>query len=94
MLGGAFEEGELCVKSGLKQEKLSVRPFKLRSSFFTSRGGGSEAPIRRMARWGLLANRHGTSLIKFNFNPRVFFYGYFLRGLYGPSYVKQILKWG
>ena len=28
-----FEKGELCVKSGLKQEKLSVRPFKLRSSF-------------------------------------------------------------
>ncbi len=86
----AFEEGELCLKSGLKQEKLSVRPFKLRSSFYKSRGGGSEAPISRMARWGLLANRHGTSLINFNFNPRVCFYDYFLRGLYGPSYVKQI----
>ncbi len=40
MLCGAFEEGELRVKSGLKQEKLSVQPFKLRSSFYTSRGGG------------------------------------------------------
>jgi hypothetical protein len=62
--------------------------------FYTSRGGGSEAPIRRMGRWGLLANRHGTSLINFNFNPRVCFYDYFLRGLYGPLYVKQILKRG
>ncbi len=44
MLGGAFEEGELRVKSGLKQEKLSVRPFKLRSSFYTSRGGGIGGP--------------------------------------------------
>jgi hypothetical protein len=67
----------VCVKSGLKQEKSSVRPFKLHSSFYTSRGGGSEAPIRRMARWGLLANCHGTSLKKFNFNPRVCFYDYF-----------------
>jgi hypothetical protein len=45
-----------------------------------------------MARWGLLANRHGTSLINFNFNPPVCFYDYFLHGLYGPSYVKQILS--
>jgi hypothetical protein len=29
-----------------------------------SRGGGTEAPIRRMARWGLQVNRHGTSFIK------------------------------
>ncbi len=65
------------MKSGLKQEKLSVWPFKLRSSFYTSRGGGSEAPIRRIARWGLLANCHGTSLKNFNFNPRVCFYDYF-----------------
>jgi hypothetical protein len=26
-----------------------------------------------MAHWGLLANRHKTSLINFNFNPRVCF---------------------
>jgi hypothetical protein len=64
MLGGNFEEGELRVKSGLKQEKLSVQPFKLRLSFYTSRGGGSEAPIRRMACWGLMANCHGTSFVK------------------------------
>ncbi len=75
------------VKSGLKQEKLSVRPFKLRSSFYTSRGGGSEAPNRRMARWGLLANRHGTSLIKFNFNPR----GCFLRLLFA-WFVRAVVR--
>jgi hypothetical protein len=84
-----FEEGELRVKSGLKQEKLSVRPFKLRSSFYTSRGGGSEAPIRRMVCWGLPANCHGTSLMNFNFNPRVCFLRLLLRGLYGPSYVNR-----
>jgi len=77
------------VKSGLKQEKLSVWPFKLRSSFYTSRGGGSEAPISRMARWGLLVNRHGTSLKNFNFNPRVCFLRLLLRGLYGPMYVNS-----
>jgi hypothetical protein len=38
MLGGAFWRGE-GGKFGLKQEKLSVRPFKLRSSFYMSRGG-------------------------------------------------------
>jgi hypothetical protein len=26
-----------------------------------------------MARWGLQVNRHGTSFIKINFNPRVCF---------------------
>ncbi len=90
----APEEGGTACEIWIKTRKLSVRPVKLRSNFYTSRGGGSEAPIRRMARWGLLANRHGTSLINFNFNPRVCFYIYFLRGLYGPSYVKQILKRG
>ncbi len=75
MLSGRLERGELRVgvKSGLKQEKSSVRPFTLHSSFYTSRGGGSEAPIRRLARWGLLLKLHGTSLEKSNFNPRVCF---------------------
>jgi hypothetical protein len=44
-----------------------------------------------MARWGLQVNRHGTSFIKINFNPRVCFCDYFFTQLYGPSYVKQIL---
>ncbi len=73
MCGG----GELLPsKSGLKQEKLSVRPHYFLGCaqvFYTSRGGGSEAPIRRMARWGLQVNHHGTSFIKINFNPRVCF---------------------
>ncbi len=88
MLVGVVEGGN-CVKSGLKQEKSSVRPFKLHSSFFTRVEGGSEAPIRRMARWGLLANLHGTSLKNFNFNPRVCFLRLHLHGLYGPSYVNS-----
>ncbi len=89
-----LKRGELRVKSGLKQEKLSVRPLNCAQVFYTSKGGGSEAPIRRMARWGLQANCHGTSLMKFNFNPRVCFLRLLLRGLYGPPYVKQILKQG
>ncbi len=44
-----------------------------------------------MARWGLQVNRHGTSFIKINFNPRVCFYNYFFTQLYRPSYVKQFL---
>ncbi len=43
-------------------------------AFYTSRGGGLEAPIRRMARWGLLVKRHGTSFKNSNFNPRVCFF--------------------
>jgi hypothetical protein len=44
-----------------------------------------------MARWGLQVNRHGTSFIKINFNPRVCFGITFSHSSYGPSYVKQIL---
>ena len=57
-------KGELrfAVKSGFKQEIVGSAFFKLLSSFHTSRGGGSEAPIRRLARWGLLLKLHGTSL--------------------------------
>jgi hypothetical protein len=43
MLVGAVEGGN-CVKSGLKQEKSSVRPFKLHSSFFTRVEGGDRRP--------------------------------------------------
>ncbi len=81
--------GGNCVKSVLKQEKSSVRPFTLQSSFYMSRGGESEAPIRRMAHWGLLENLHGTSFKNFNFNPHVCFLRLLLRGLYGPSYVSS-----
>ncbi len=83
---------ELRLKSGLKQEKLSVRPVDCAQVFTQVEGGESEAPIRRMTRWGLLANRHGTSFIKFKFNPRVCFLRLLFTQLYGPSYVKQILS--
>ncbi len=73
-------------KSGLKQEKLSVRPryfLDCAQVFYTSRGGGSEAPIRRMTHWGLQVNCHGTSFIKINFNPRVCFAITFLHSCTG-----------
>jgi hypothetical protein len=73
------------VKIWVKTRKIvgsATLLFRLRSSFYTSRGGGSEAPIRRMARWGF---------IKINFNPRVCFAITFPHSSYGPSYVKQIL---
>ncbi len=90
MLLGGLKRGELHVKSGLKQEQSLVRPFKLHSSFFTRvEGGGSEAPIRRMSRWGLLAKLHGTSFKNFNFNPSVCFLRLLLHGLYGPSHVNS-----
>ncbi len=83
------------VKSGLKEEKLSFRPhyffLDCAQVFNTSRGGGSEAPTCRMARWGLQVNIHRTSFIKLNFNPRVCLYDYFLHSfLYGP-YVRERL---
>ncbi len=73
MILGRLKRGELGLKSGLKQEKSS----NYTQVFYTSRGGGSKAPIRRTARWGLLVKLHGTSLKNFNFNPRVCFYDYF-----------------
>ncbi len=76
MLGCAVWRGELLLKSGLKQEKLSVRPhyFLNCAQVFTQvEGVGSEAPIRRMACWGLQVILHGTSFIKINLNPRVCF---------------------
>jgi hypothetical protein len=58
MLRCVCEEGDgtASVKIWIKIRKIvgsATLLFKLRSSFYTSRGGGSEAPIRRIARWGL-----------------------------------------
>ena len=78
--------GGTAFKIWVKTRKIVVRPdcFETALKFFTRvEGGGSEAPIRRMACWGLLANRHGTSFIKFKFNPRVCFYDYFLHSRTG-----------
>ena len=90
-------EGGTASKIWVKTRKIvgsAALLFRLLSSFFTrvEWGGGSEAPTRRMARWGLQANRHGTSFIKFKFNPRVCFLRLLFTQLYGPSYVKQILS--
>ena len=83
------------VKSGLKQGIVGTAFFKLLSSFYMSRGGGSEAPIRRLARWGLLLKLHRTSLEeKSNFNTRVYFLRLLLRGLYGPSHILTVLETG
>ncbi len=62
-------EGGTASKIWVKTRKIvgsAALLFRLLSSFFTrvEWGGGSEAPTRRMARWGLQANRHGTSFIK------------------------------
>jgi hypothetical protein len=59
---------------------------------FTRVEGRDRRPQSAVWRWGLLANRHETSLINFNFNTRVCFFYYFLHGSYEPSYVKQILS--
>jgi hypothetical protein len=63
MLLGWFEEGGTVREIWIKTRKIVGTVFlNYTQVFYTSRGGGSEAPIRRMARWGLLANLHGTSL--------------------------------
>ncbi len=73
----------VCVEGGTASIKIGVKTRKIVGSasllldcaqvFYTSRGGGLEAPIRRMARWGLQVNRHRTSFIKIDFNPCVCF---------------------
>jgi len=55
--------GTVDVKNLFKPKESSSKGpvFTLLSSFDTSRGGGSEAPTRQLARWGLLLNLHRTS---------------------------------
>ena len=95
MLGWRFEGGTAS-KIWIKTRNIvgsAVLILNCAQVFYTSRGGGSEAPIRRMARWGLLANRHGTSFIKFNFNPRVCFlqllFARFVRAVVRKTYFKR-----
>ena len=55
------------VKIWIKPKESSFKAFfTLFSSFYTSRGGGLEAPIRQLARWGLLLKLHRTSLAEKN----------------------------
>jgi hypothetical protein len=51
MLLGRLKRGELCVcEIWIKTRKIVGAAFKNYTQvFYTSRGGGSEAPIRRMA---------------------------------------------
>ncbi len=49
------------VKSGLNQRNRRLRPFSHYSQVFTRVEGGSEAPTRQLARWGLLLKLHRTS---------------------------------
>ncbi len=96
MLGWRFDGGT-AYKIWIKTRKIvgsAVLLLDCAQVFYTSRRGGSEAPIRRMASWGLLANRHGTSFIKFKINPRVCFLRLLFTQLYGQSYVKQTLNGG
>ena len=85
----------MCVKSGLKQEKSSVRPFKTTLKFFTRVEGGIGGPNPP---YGALGSPVKTSRNLFRKNQTSIlvyvFYDYFLCGLYGPSYVNQILKRG
>jgi hypothetical protein len=95
MLWRALEWGGTASKIWVKTRKIvgsAILLFDCAQVFTRVEGGGSEAPIRRMARWGLQANCHGTSFIKFNFNPRVCFLQLLFTQSYGPSYVKQILS--
>ncbi len=80
------------VKIWVKRRKIVVpAPLLLDcvQVFYTSRGGGSEAPIHRMARWGLQVNIHTTSFIKINFNPRVCFTITFFTQLF----VRAVCTW-
>jgi hypothetical protein len=55
--------------------------------------GGPNPPYDALGSPVKMANRHGTSFIKFKFNPRVCFLRLLFTQSYGPpSYVKQILS--
>ena len=97
MLLGRLKRGELRVRESWIKTKKNRRYGLLNYTqvFYTSRGGGSEAPIRRMARWGLLLKLNRTSLAeKSNFNTRVCFLRLLLRDLYGPSHILTVLETG
>jgi hypothetical protein len=95
---GVCEEGDLCsIKSGLKRKIVDIPAlllFKLRSSFLHEERGGSEAPTRRMAHWGLHVKIHTTSLSNKLQAPRVCFLRLLLHSfLYGP-YVHEWIETG
>ena len=93
-----LKRGELrfCCEIWIKPRNRRYGLFHTTLKFFTRvEGGGSEAPIRRLARWGLLLKLHRTSLAeKSNFNTRVCFLRLLLHDLYGPSHILTVFRNG
>ena len=92
----AVDGGELFEENLSKTEgNRRIRPAFLHTilKFFdTSReGGGSEAPTRQLARWGLLLIFHRTSQIKTQAILLVPVLRLLLHERYGPTYVLTIL---
>ena len=91
----AVDGGELFDENLSKTEgNRRTRPAFLHNilKFFdTSRGGGSEAPTRQLARWGLLLILHRTSLIKIQTIRLVPVLRLLLHERYGPTLVLTIL---
>ena len=89
--------GGNCLKKNLfkTEGNRRIRPAFLHTIlmfFDTSReGGGSEAPTRQLARWGLLLIFHRTSLIKIQTILLVPVLRLLLHERYGPTYVLTIL---
>ena len=96
MLLGWFEEGGTVREIWIKTRKIVGTAFlNYTQVFYTSRGGGSEAPIRQLARWGLLLNRHRTSLAeKIKLQYSCLFLRLLSHDLYGPSHILTILETG
>ena len=88
-MGGLFEEN-LSKTEGNRRTRPAF--FTQYSQVFdTSRGGGSEAPTRQLARWGLLLIFHRTSLIKIQTIRLVPVLRLLLHERYGPTLVLMIL---
>ena len=90
LVGGTVFEENLSKTEGNRR----IRPAFLHTilKFFdTSRGGGSEAPTRQLARWGLLLIFHRTSQIKIQTSLLVPVLRLLLHERYGPTYVLTIL---
>ena len=90
-MGGTVEEN-LSKTEGNRR----IRPAFLRTTLkFLTRvergGGGSEAPTRQLARWGLLLIFHRTSRIKIQTILLVPVLRLLLHERYGPTYVLTIL---
>jgi hypothetical protein len=79
----------VCVKSGLKQEKSSVRPFKTTLKFFTRVEGGIGGPNPPYVVLGSPVKTSRNLFRKIKLQSSCMFLRLLLRGLYGPSYVSS-----